>query len=109
MKPKRASRRRKRLRGAPAGGECIIPPRVPDEVLNQFTLGRNEHEATRISEYVEWQCAKDKERVTYLEKVLTEHLFGTRYDCWNVRTDKERYWVITNPTNLYSQELFPSV
>jgi uncharacterized protein with PIN domain len=26
-----------------------------------------------------------------------------------VRTDKERYWVITNPTNLYSQELFPSL
>jgi hypothetical protein len=25
---------------------------------------------------------------------------------WNVRTDKERYWVITGPTNLYSQELF---
>ena len=93
----------------PTQGECIIPPRVPDEVLNRFTLGRNENEANRIGEYVEWQCAKDKERVTYLEKVLTEHVFGTRYDCWNVRTDKERYWVITNPTNLYSQELFPSV
>jgi hypothetical protein len=90
-------------------GECIIPPRVSDEVLNRFTLGRNEHEARRISEYVEWQCAKDKERVTYLEKVITEHIYGSRHDCWNVRTDKEQYWVITNPTNLYSQRLFPSV
>jgi len=89
--------------------DCIIPPRVADEVLNRFTLGRNEKEATRISEYVEWQCAKDNENVTYLEKVLTEHILGVRHDCWNVRTDKQRYWVITNPTNLYSQELFPSV
>jgi hypothetical protein len=90
-------------------GDCIIPPRMADEVLNRFTLGRNETEATRISEYVEWQCAKDKEKVTYLEKVLTEHVLGVRHDCWNVRTDKQRYWVVTNPTNLYSQELFPSV
>lgn len=86
-----------------------MAPRVADELLNRFTLGRNETEATRISEYVEWQCAKDKEKVTYLEKVLTEHILGVRHDCWNVRTDKQRYWVVTNPTNLYSQELFPSV
>ncbi|MGB8370858.1 MAG: hypothetical protein ACLPYZ_12720 [Limisphaerales bacterium] len=89
--------------------ECTIPPRVPDVVLNRFTLGRNENEADQISSYVEWQCAKDKEHVTYLEKVMTEPVFGTRHDCWNVRTNKERYWVITNPTNLYSQELFPSL
>jgi hypothetical protein len=98
----------KSARGSPLG-ECIIPPRVADDVLNRFTLGRNEHEATRISEYVEWQCTKAKEKVTYLEKVLTEHILGVRHDCWNVRTDKQRWWVITNPTNLYSQELFPSV
>jgi predicted RNA-binding Zn-ribbon protein involved in translation (DUF1610 family) len=89
--------------------ECIIPPRVADAALNRFTLGRNENEAERISDYVQWQCVKDKERVTYLEKVMTEPVFGTRYDCWNVRTNKERYWVITNPTNLYSQKLFPSL
>jgi hypothetical protein len=88
---------------------CIIPPRVPDAAMNQFTLSRNENEAKRITEYVEWECSKDPERVTYLEKVQTEHVFGTRYDCWNVRTDKERYWVITSPTNLYLQELFPSL
>jgi hypothetical protein len=58
---------------------------------------------------VEWQCAKEQERVTYLEKVVTENVFGTRYECWNVRTNKERYWVITGPTNLYSQKLFPSL
>jgi hypothetical protein len=88
---------------------CSIPPRVSDHVLNRFTLGRNESEANRIAEYVEWQCLKTKERVTYLEKVQTEHVFGNRYDCWNVKTNRERYWVITTPTNLYSQELFPSL
>lgn len=89
--------------------KCVIPPRVADAALNRFTLGRNENEADRISDYVKWQCAKDKERVTYLEKVMSEHVFSTRYDCWNVRTNRNRYWVITNPTNLYSQKLFPSL
>jgi hypothetical protein len=30
-------------------------------------------------------------------------------DAWDVRTNKNRWWVITNPTNLYSQRLFPSL
>jgi hypothetical protein len=105
MKTQRAPKQPKKL----VRGECTIPPRVPDAVLNEFTLGRNEHEADAIKAYVEWQCAKDNEHVTYLEKVQTEHVFGAPHGCWNVRTEKERYWVITNPTNLYSQELFPSL
>jgi len=40
--------------------DCIIPPPVSDSVMNQFTLGRNENEAKRIADHVEWQCAKDK-------------------------------------------------
>ena len=102
-------KRKKEHLSSKASGACVIPPRVSDEVLNRFTLGRNENEANRIAEYVEWQCSKTKERVTYLEKVQTEHVFGNRHDCWNVRTNKERYWIITTPTNLYSQELFPSL
>jgi hypothetical protein len=90
-------------------GECIIPQRPSDSVLNQFTLSRSEREAQGIREYVEWQTQKDSEKVTYLEKVTTEHVFGRKYDVWNVHTDKGRYWVITSPTNLYSQELFPSL
>ena len=89
---------------------CVIPPPVSAEALNRFKLDvGNEHEADQITKYVEWQCSKDNERVTYLEKVKTENVFGANHDCWNVRTDKERYWVITHPTNLYSQELFPSL
>lgn len=87
--------------------KCTIPGRVRDSVLNKFVLKRSEHEAQAIREYVE--CQSPKEKVTYLEKVATEHLFDRKLDAWDVHTDGERYWVITNPTNLYSQQLFPSL
>jgi predicted Zn-ribbon and HTH transcriptional regulator len=85
---------------------CTIPGRVSDSVLNRFAFKRPEREAQAIREYVEWQSQKEK--VSYLEKVASEHLFDRKHDTWDVHTDGERYWVITNPTNLYSQELFPS-
>ncbi len=87
--------------------ECTIPSRVSDSVLNKFVFKRSEREAQAIRDYVEWQSRKEK--VTYLEKVATEHVFDRKHDAWDVHTDGERYWVITNPTNLYSQKLFPSL
>ncbi|MGC2210397.1 MAG: hypothetical protein WA532_09840 [Candidatus Korobacteraceae bacterium] len=90
-------------------GECLIPPRVPNEALNQFAFKRNDEEAQRIADYVEWQSRKDKEHVTFLEKIQTEYVFGQAHDCWNVHTNKSQWWVITGPTNLYSQALFPSL
>ena len=66
--PKLAAEQNKAKKSKLQRSECTIPPRVSDEVLNRFTLGRNEYEADRIVEYVEWQCAKDKERVTYLSR-----------------------------------------
>lgn len=101
--------RRNRKRGFDSKSH-VIPPPVTDEALSLFKLDlQNEHEAKRISEYVEWQCAKDHEKVTYLEKIKTENVLGGTYDYWHVRTDKDRFWVITNPTNLYSQTMFPSL
>lgn len=59
----------------------MIPSRASDEALNLFKFDAgNEHEADRIAKYVAWQCTKDGERVTYLEKVKTEMFsdsFGT--------------------------------
>jgi hypothetical protein len=75
--------------------------------LNKFVLDRPEHEASEIRNYVETQARP--ERVTHLEKVATEQLFDRRHDAWDVLTNKDRYWVITGPTNLYSQKDFPSV
>ena len=38
---------------------------------------------------------------------MTQRVYGRKYDGWDVRTNKARFWVITSPTNLYSQKLFP--
>lgn len=104
-KPKKRSTSRRRTRGNKS--ECIIPPPVPLEVLPEFTLNTPAHTERRIREYVEWQ-AKD-EKVKHAERVTTETIFGRRHEVWDVHTDKMRWWVITEPTNLYSQALFPSM
>ena len=91
-------------------GDCLIPPRVANAAINQFAFRRDDPEAQHIVEYVEWQCEKDKERVTFLEKVLTEHVMGVANNCWNVHTNKRQWWVIDGQfTNLYAQKLFPSL
>ena len=87
--------------------ECTIPGPVSAEALNKGVIKKVKHEELAITEYVEWQAPDEK--VLYLEKVASEALFDRRLDAWDVHTDKARYWVITSPTNLYSQELFPSL
>jgi len=49
------------------------------------------------------------ENVLHVEKVASERIFGQQHDVWDVHTDKERWWVVTGPTNLYSQALMPSL
>jgi hypothetical protein len=49
------------------------------------------------------------ETVEHLEKVYTERVMGQDHDIWDVHTDKERWWVITEPANLYAQKQFPSM
>jgi hypothetical protein len=49
------------------------------------------------------------ENVSFLQKVYSERLHGTTHDIWDVHTDKDRWWVITNPTNLYLQSQFPNM
>ncbi|PYV11318.1 MAG: hypothetical protein DMG07_19525, partial [Acidobacteria bacterium] len=88
-------------------GECTIPPAFPPDAIGEFVLKRSHGEERAIREYVEWQARGEK--VTHAEKIMTERLRDRRLDAWDVRTNKERYWVITNPRNLYSQELFPSL
>jgi hypothetical protein len=34
---------------------------------------------------------------------------NTRHDVWDIHTNKDRWWVITGHTNLYSQQQFPSM
>jgi hypothetical protein len=87
--------------------ECVIPPALPVEALGEFVLNAGGKESDRVRSYVEWQAAD--ETVLHLEKVASESIFGQPMDGWDVQTDKDRWWVITNPTNLYSQKLSPSL
>ena len=68
--------------------------------MTRFTLGRNENEAKRITAYIEWQCTKDNEKVTFLEQVMTEtvyadsdetgHLFRSMSDSGPMKPDSNR-------------------
>jgi hypothetical protein len=86
----------------------VIPPELPKEELHKLLFKSSPQEAQEIKDYVEWQ-ARGEEKVLHAEKVAGERIFGRDYDVWDVHTDKERWWVITSPTNLYSQRLMPSL
>lgn len=45
----------------------------------------------------------------HVERVKREDVLGEVYEVWDVTTDKDRWWVLTNLTNLYSQRHFPSL
>jgi len=86
-------------------GECTIPPPPVKHILSSYTMS-NPISKRAVSDYVEIQA---REKVQHAERVMTEHVLGHDHDCWDVHTDKDRYWVITSPTNLYSQHYFPSL
>jgi hypothetical protein len=70
-------------------------------------LNANDDERQAIVDYLASQASD--ERVGLLQKVFTERLHDITYDIWDVHTEKERWWVITNPTNLYLQSQFPNM
>jgi gamma-glutamylcyclotransferase (GGCT)/AIG2-like uncharacterized protein YtfP len=70
-------------------------------------LKASEAEIESIREYFEWQASDLT--VTFLQKVYSEAVLNTRHDVWDIHTDKERWWVITGGTNLYSQQQFPNM
>jgi len=85
--------------------ECVIPPAIPKHVLGTLTMS-SPRSKKAIANYVEVQA---REKVLHADKVKAEHVLGHDYECWDVHTNKDRYWVITDPTNLYSHDLFPSL
>jgi len=70
-------------------------------------LDASEDEIAQITGYLEGQAPDLK--VTFCQKIYSESVLSHRHDVWDVHTTKDRWWVITNPTNLYSQELFPNM
>ncbi len=65
-------------------------------ILGSFTLA-NPTSKRAVSDYVETQAQSEK--VLHAEKVKSEHILGSDHDCWDVHTNKDRYWVITSPSN----------
>lgn len=73
-----------------------------------------EHEWRSIADYVEGKLnkavadAEELTEVTIVQRVNTYRVMGSDYEVFDVHTNQdERWWVITNPTNLYMQGRFP--
>lgn len=90
---------------------CVLPHNPDDETLRAVVLGRSEREEKEVTEYVEWQLSKgaaSPTHVRHLEKLKTERVFGRDYQLWDVHTTSGRWWVVSNPRNVYPQKQFPS-
>src|SRR5215831_18795235 len=70
-------------------------------------LKATEQEREHVLEYMSAQAPE--ETVQFAQKVYSEQVHAVLHDIWDVHTDRGRWWVITNPTNLYSQDQFPNM
>jgi hypothetical protein len=70
-------------------------------------LPATQEEIDHVTEYMQSQ-APDL-AVQFVQKVYSENVLNVRHDVWDVHTDVDRWWVITEPMNLYSQEQFPNM
>jgi hypothetical protein len=70
-------------------------------------LKATEQEREHVLDYMASQAME--ETVQFAQKVYSEQVHAVLHDIWDVHTDHTRWWVITNPTNLYLQEQFPNM
>ena len=70
-------------------------------------LPATQEEIDQVTSYFRGQAPDLK--VEFIQKVYTENILDHHHDVWDVHTDKDRWWVITNPSNFYSQEQFPNM
>ena len=88
--------------------KCVVHDHpVPPEELRHYCVSRDPAAEQDIANYVHGQ-ARD-ETVQHVEWIKSEYVLGETYHIWDVTTDLNRWWVITNLTNLYSQKNFPSL
>jgi hypothetical protein len=73
-----------------------------------WTMDSPEHERRGIEEYLRSQSGADFE-IEHVEKLTSEYVMGREYDVWDAHTNEGRWWIITNPTNLYSQDAIKSM
>lgn len=73
-----------------------------------------DHETKAIRQYVEGQSIDHDDpdnpdtKVTLVQKVASYRLLAMDYDVYDIHMPKERWWVITEMTNLYDQTTFPN-
>ncbi|WP_157103904.1 hypothetical protein [Nocardia harenae] len=60
-----------------------------------------------IRDYVNGQSQEDE--VALVQKVGARRILGRSHDLYDVHCKESRWWVITDPTNLYSQKDFPEI
>ncbi|MBU0943390.1 MAG: gamma-glutamylcyclotransferase [Proteobacteria bacterium] len=95
-------------KAVPEHDECIVHTHpVPPGELDRYSIDSDPHSEMDIARYVEGQAGD--EVVQHVERIKQVVVFGVVYEIWDVVTDKDRYWVITNFTNLYLQNHFPSL
>lgn len=68
-----------------------------------------EHRERYVREYVDGQIRDDADKVTIVQQVGTRRILGRVYEMFDVHCEQSRWWVITDPTNLYVQDDFPEV
>lgn len=71
-------------------------------------LKYTEEEKQAVIDYYLGQSPEGTE-VTFAQKVYAESVIGHTHAVWDVHASDGRWWVITNPTNLYSQDQFPNM
>ncbi len=90
------------------GEECVVHDHpVPPGEMWRYSTERDPDEEQQIVNYMNGQ-APDEE-VKHVERVKTEYIANEAYEIWDVATDKDNWWVITNLTNLYLKRYFPSL
>lgn len=65
-----------------------------------------EHEERYIRDYVNSQ-SPDDDQAGLVQKIGSQRVLGRIHETYDVHCTSTRWWVITNPTNLYLQSDFP--
>lgn len=73
----------------------------------QHMLKATKKERDHVVSYVSGQAPD--ETVELAQKVYSEQVLTFRHDIWDVHTNVARWWVLTNPMNLYRQDQFPNM
>lgn len=68
-----------------------------------------EPEERRVREYVQSQLRDDDDPVTLVQKVGSRRVAGRSHAMYDVRSRKNRWWVISDLMNFYSQDDFHSL